>query len=132
MKIGYRICIQKSLTGKQKEVATQYIDEFIKTTAEHNGRYDKAYNTRGGWKSYFKRGTLGFSPKELDDVGLTLRRISKGSRIFGVQTLDSLLMDRDDENIRCMCPQHRGSVRVTSKLSPNDFHIVHEVGEIKG
>jgi hypothetical protein len=130
VKTGYRVCIQKSLTAEQKEVGLKYIDEFIKKVAAKDGSYARAFNTCAGWRSWFKRGSYGMSVAK--DSGLVFRRISKGRRIFGIQAIDSLIYDKTHDHWSCACPQHKGSLRVVSKLTLDDFHTVYEEGEIKG
>ena len=132
MKMGYRICIQKHLSKEQKDIGIEYIEDFIKEVGAHGGSYANAYRTQGGWKSWFRRGTLGLSPPKLSKKGLTLRRLSNNRRIFGIQSLDSLKINGIDESDGCYCPIHRGSIKVKSLKMLDDFDIIYEEGEIKG
>ncbi len=150
MKTGYRICIEKSLTAAQKEVANKAIANFIEQMTK-----DPTYiKGRGGYHSYFGVNRLGWGWEGLKEQGLLLRRVSKGRRIFAVMQAKHLTQSKSEDKGKsgeeiikgCLCPRgHVGGKKrdkdttgldryVTSSLpySPEAFHTVFESGEIKG
>lgn len=138
MKTGFRFAIQKGLNNKQNELAQDVAWCFINAVAEHKGSFAKAYRTKGGRASYLARGNLGYTFGGLKDLGLTLRRLSKNKRVFGIMRLKDLevkdLNITADKLNECMCPQYHGGGRKVRMLIPyeNNFRTIYEIGEIKG
>lgn len=154
MKTGYRICIEKSLTAAQKEVAARAIDNFIKEM-EKDPFYTKG---RGGYHSYFGVNRLGWGWGGLKEEGLLLRRVSKGRRIYAVMQASHLTAKYGDvkgvnalELLKgCICPRGHGNSakwhqelsgefvgydRYVSSALPYSleaFHTIFETGDIKG
>lgn len=88
MKIGYQIQIQKDLSDIQKELAREYIENWI-TWPDPRG--DSCWKTGEG-PNYFRRNSIGkvINYKAPFEEQITFRRISKNRRIFGVVKLSLL------------------------------------------
>lgn len=134
---GFEIKIQKSLSEEQRKIAEEVAFDFIKRTIEHKMSYAKAYRTRSGTSSYLKRNVLGYTWGGLKEAGLTLRRISKNRRSFGIVKLEDLyipeLKIRGHELKECMCPKyHGGGRRVVMNIHVDDFVLFAKIGKVKG
>ncbi len=136
--MNYELKIQKDLSDEQIEIAHKVANSFIENVAKYNGSYAKAYRTQAGYASYFKRNCLGYTWGGLREAGLTLRRISKNKRVFGIMRLSDLYITElditADKYNRCWCPasspqrgNHGGGLRVKMLISHDRFTTFTEV-----
>ena len=135
MNKGFRIEIEKGLTSKQKQEAEAFVTKWTTETLGNDGSWVERWS-RGGWKSYLRRGTFGYrlsGMKTTLEDGLVFRRISKRRRIFAVMRAGHLRnLDGTPVNTQqCMCPEHLGGTRVTVPVMPETKKFI-EHGEIKG
>lgn len=127
MKTGFEIRIQSNLNDKERESAIFAANEFItKTLADPKKRY-LGLNSKGGWRSYFKRGYLGWRVGE----NLTLRRISKNKRVFGVVKESELTLIDRDSICGCICPDCRNTKVEWVSKEPEMFSYCI-IGDVKG
>jgi len=92
MNRGFQIEIQKGLTLKERRIAIEYANWFIKEALEHGMSWK--HLTDGGWNpneyqgGRLRRGGLGWSVwskiEKYDDINLVFRRASKNRRIFQI------------------------------------------------
>ena len=134
MNKGFRIEIEKGLTSEQKCKAEAFATKWAADTLQNDGSWVERWS-RGGWRSYLRRGTFGhrLSGREVTEDALVFRRISKRRRIFAVMRAAHLRnLDGSPVNTQqCMCPEHLGGTRVTVPAMPETKKFV-EYGEIKG
>lgn len=131
MKRGFQIEIQKDLNPDELSSAESFAKSFIINTLKDPAMKYNGENCKGGWESYYKRGTLG----KLLGGCLVFRRVSKNRRVFGVVRLNELV--RIDDNLipsekLCRCPVCSGSIPVKWKNKKPETFIYCKVGEIKG
>jgi hypothetical protein len=134
MNKGFRIEIEKGLTSKQKQEAEAFATKWAADTLKNDGSWVERWS-RGGWRSYLRRGTFGhrLSGRETTPDTLVFRRVSKKRRIFAVMRATHLRnLDGSEVNTeQCMCPEHLGGTRVMVPVMP-DMKTLVEYGEIKG
>lgn len=152
MKNGFEIKIQSDLSEVKMKIAKEFADEFISSTT-NDPKFRYFGRPGGGYTTGLWRNRLGITISE--DVNhdkntentLIFRRISKHKRIFGIVTLNHLIVNNDtpinrcfDRDISkndddlyslCSCPNQRGSVKVKFKTVPDMFSYF-SIGEISG
>ena len=113
MKNGFQVEIQKNLTVSETNKAETFVNYWIGKTCENNLTYYLGGRT-GGYDSYLLRNRFGYMDNSLKEDMLVFRRISSKKRIFGVVKVDTMV-NLDGSSLRlnwCMCPEHRGGMRV--------------------
>jgi hypothetical protein len=129
-KTGYRLLIHRDIP--------EDCAEYVKRACEH---FLSQADTLDGWKcrrisrAFYRRGILGFSLPPIEPK-ITIRRLVKNRRIFGVVPID--ILEKVDgtplELDRCMCAKHRGGtkVRIKGGFKEEDYDLYREVGDIRG
>lgn len=134
MKTGFQIEIQKDLTEKEVETAKKFANEFITKTCGNNMVFYLGGKT-AGYRSYLRRGRFGYLINEDKEFGLVFRRASWNKRIFGIFKYTELLDKETNEPPRikmCMCPKHRGGLKVKWKTEKPESFTYAMVGDVKG
>ena len=134
MKAGFQIEIQKDLSEKEKETAKKFANKFIAKTCGNSMVFSLGGRT-GGYTSYLRRGRFGYLINEDKRTGLVFRRISWKKRIFGIFKYTELL-DKETAKLprinMCMCPKHRGGLKVRWKDEKPESFTYALIGDIKG
>lgn len=135
MNRGFRIQIEEGLPAEQENKACDFAHHWMGEIMSAQCSWVAKWS-RGGWRSYLRRGTFGYSlngrgAKTSED--LVFRRISKRQRIFGIMRAKHMRnLDGTEVNYnQCMCPMHLGGTRVTIPEMP-EMRTYAEIGEIKG
>jgi len=140
MKEGFQIEIQKDLSDPDMKLAQNFANEFISKTCRDHMVFSYGGRT-GGYASYIRRGKFGYlllkPTKEgyFENTDLVFRRLSKNQRIFGIVKYTKLIDKATGKtpNInQCMCPKHRGGLKVRWADKKPETFVYARVGEIKG
>ena len=132
MKEGFQIEIQKDITDDELSAAKQFANEFISRTCRNYMVFHLGGRT-GGFRSYLRRGRFGYLISK--ETGLVFRRITRNKRIFGIVKYTEL-SDKETNRLpkmnMCMCPKHRGGLKVRWANKKPETFVYARVGEIKG
>lgn len=154
MNKGFQLEIQKDLNKEEYDIAVKECNTFIADAANNNLTFSYLGGKTGGYKSYIRRGTFG---KEINiaiikngyvdqtSTGLVFRRCSNNKRIFGIFREKELVVKHnyilnEEDKLKegqsipkmCMCPDHRGGIKVRWKNKKPETYIYAKIGEIKG
>ncbi len=146
MNKGFQIEIQEGLTDDEAHVALKEANWFIKEVTGHGMSWK--HMTEGGYRSFYKRGTLGVRIRNKDDSGdsgLYFRRASRTKRIFQVvrgadlNVKSGQAMNYDEAEPHngklgsaCRCPNHEGSLKVDTKYGDIKTDVYCTIGVISG
>ena len=132
MEEGFQIEIQKNITDDELSIAKKFANEFISKTCRDHMIFYLGGRT-GGYISYIRRGKFGYVINK--ETGLVFRRISRNKRIFGIVKYTELL-DKDTNKLpradMCVCPKHRGCLKVKWKTKRPETFVYARGGQIKG
>jgi len=137
MKKGFQIEIQKDLSEEEKVVAIKFANEWTKDIIDNDLSWKD--RTRGGWRSLYKRGVVGFRLR--DNSELYFRRASRSRRIFQIVRGKDLKIEPQEMKYGgtfdggldgCMCPGHLGGLKVSTKYGDIETEVYCTVGNIKG
>lgn len=121
----FKIVSAKNLSKEQMAIVNKKLPAWIEFFEQHGWKCRKESS------SHFRRGIMGYSPSELYDVGLTLKRLSKRRLLFGFVRIEDLEFREPFKN-GCMCAIHMGGQKVILKnrhTIDNDFIVLYEGGE---
>lgn len=128
MKWGFQLEIQNNLSNEEHKKALEYANKFIINTLNDSKKRFGGHNTKGGYESYWKRGTFGF---QFDRGSLVCRRISNNRRVFAIVRTEELELV-EGSGCDCICPHHRGGAKAKWKNGKPKTFIYIKMGEIKG
>jgi hypothetical protein len=138
MSLGFQIEIAKNLNTAERKLAVEFAHKWTQEVLKNGLSWKN--ETRGGWKSFYKRGVAGLRIPKAD--GLYFRRASKSRRIFQIVRGTDLNISPQirrwgDEHsgvlgTKCMCPDHEGGLKVNNKYGDIPTEVYVRVGEIKG
>lgn len=150
MKNGIQIEIQKDLNEVEKFSATEFAKKFVIDYLKDGMKFK---GTKGGWHSFYRRGTIGL--RFDDDNRLYFRRASKHRRIYQIikesdlkmnkaltddgdeyETKHNVTMRRYHKNTQhksaCKCPNCSAQIKATNKYGDIKTDIFCTIGDIKG
>ncbi len=146
MNNGIQIEIQESLSFTENEIAQKFAKKFISQYIYDDMKFKDTY---GGWRSFYRRGTIGYRFDTNND--LYFRRASKSRRIYQIikgselkvvpigddfKTKNSVHLKRyKGEGQRmnhCICPKCSAQIRALNKYGDTKTYIYCTVGNIKG
>jgi hypothetical protein len=147
---GIRIEIQENLSEEERKESEEFCKKKLEEYIENGYKFK---NTCAGWRSFYRRGTVGLRFGKNNN--LYFRRASRGRRIYQIVRYEELKpviennfyvqkynlykydkceIEHEKKELKdmCICPSCSAQIKVSNKYGDTKCYLYSEIGIIKG